>query len=479
MPDPQSNQILLVEDTAPLARVYREYLQGEGYDVHHVETGAAALAAVAARPPAVVVLDLKLPDMDGLAVLRRLSADVPDIPVVVVTAHGSINVAVEAMRDGAFDFLVKPFNAARLTVTVRNARERQALTRMVARYRREYDRDGLLDFVGTSPEMQALYRMLEAVAPSRASVFLTGDSGTGKEMAADAIHRLSPRAHRPFVAINCAAIPKDLLESEIFGHLKGAFTGATADRPGAARLADGGTLFLDEVCEMPLELQAKILRFVQTGTVQPVGGTHPATVDVRLVSATNRNPLAEVKAGRFREDLYYRLHVVPIHLPPLRDRQDDAVLIARRYLREMAGEEGKRFERFTPAVEAVLRAYPWPGNIRELQNVIRNITVLHDGTEVAVDQLPEPVRSTRPAPAGATLPDPGPGTGGGTGELAGDLGVDLNGGGIQPLWQVEKAMIRRALAATANDVHRAADLLEISASTIYRKLQLWRTEGKG
>jgi len=471
MTAPSSQRVLLVEDTPPLARVYAEFLQAEGYAVQHVETGSAALDAAEADPPGAVVLDLRLPDMDGLDVLRHFHARKADVPVVVITAHGSINVAVEAMRLGAFDFLVKPFNAARLTVTVRNALERQRLSRMVERYRRELDRDRFHDFIGASAEMQAVYRQIEAVAPSRAAVFLTGESGTGKELAAEAIHRASPRRAGPFVAINCAAIPKDLLESELFGHVRGAFTGATGDRPGAARDADGGTLFLDEVCELPVDLQPKLLRFLQTGTVQPVGGGRAEKVDVRLISATNRDPLAEVQAGRFREDLYYRLHVVPLHLPPLREREDDALLIARAFLREMAAEEGKSFASFAPDAEAALRAYDWPGNVRQLQNVVRNAVVLHDGPQVTAAMLPEPLRTLAgtaggPAPAGGPPPP-----------AAGAAGTEPGTDAIKPLWQVEKEVIQRALRVTGDDVPRAAALLEISPSTIYRKLQQWKVGG--
>ncbi|TWB45163.1 sigma-54-dependent transcriptional regulator [Nitrospirillum pindoramense] len=486
MTESDHNRVLLVEDTAPLARVYMEYLRSEGYEVEHQETGTLALDSLRTAPPGALVLDLKLPDMDGLEVLRAARESHPDLPVIVVTAHGSISVAVEAMRDGAFDFLVKPFTAARLIVTVRNALERRRLTRIVAHYRRELDRGSFHAFVGASAPMQTVYRLIESVAPSRASVFLTGESGTGKELAADAIHRCSPRRGHPFIAINCAAIPKDLLESEIFGHVKGAFTGAVGDRAGAARQADGGTLFLDEVCEMPMELQAKILRFVQTGTFQPVGGTQMEKVDVRFISATNRDPLAEVAAGRFREDLYYRLHVVPIHLPPLRDREGDVCLIARHFLTDMAEEEGKAFQRLDADAESALMAYDFPGNVRQLQNILRNVVVLNDGAAVTRAMLPEPLRSASAdatplrlnpqesnvskgvAAAAATHPAGPPAS-----------APSAEAGEIVPLWQLEKQAIQRALALTGDDVPRAAALLEISPSTIYRKLQQWKIKITG
>ncbi|MEI8393629.1 MAG: sigma-54 dependent transcriptional regulator [Rhodospirillaceae bacterium] len=476
--------ILLIEDTVPLARVYVEYMRQEQYNVTHVETGEAALTALASAAPDAVVLDLKLPDADGLDILRHIREQAPDTSVVVITAHGSVNTAVDAMRQGAFDFIVKPFNAARLNVTLRNALERKKLTRIVEVYRKTLERDRFYDFIGASTEMQAAYRTIESVAASKASVFITGESGTGKELAADAIHRASPRRSRPFIALNCAAIPKDLLESEIFGHIRGAFTGATADRTGAASAADGGTLFLDELCEMPLDIQVKLLRFIQTGTVQPVGGTKTTKVDVRFVCATNRDPLAEVEAGRFREDLYYRLHVIPLHLPALRDREDDAVLIARHFLKEYTAEEGRSFAGFSPEVEAVVRAYDWPGNVRQLQNVVRNIVVLHDGPSVEPAMLPEPLKShaaatispgqPRPAAASTTLVP-----GGASSAQPRSAAAKASDFIIRPLWVVEKELILEALRQCGDDVPQTANLLEISPSTIYRKLQQWKAEPAG
>jgi len=462
--------ILLIEDTPPLAHIYTEFMRGESYQVTHVETAAAALAVLAERTPDAVVLDLKLPDMDGLDLMNLIQERAPDTSMVVITAYGSVSLAVEAMRRGAFDFIVKPFNATRLTVTLRNALERRTLTGIVRDYRQKFDRDRFYDFIGASAEMQAVYRTIESVAPSRASVFITGESGTGKELAADAIHRASPRRDHPLIALNCAAIPKDLLESEIFGHVKGAFTGATSDRVGAAAAADHGTLFLDEIGEIAHDIQVKLLRFIQTGTVQPVGGTRVAKVDVRFIAATNRDPLAEVEAGRFREDLYYRLHVVPLHLPPLRERDDDAILLARHFLQAFAKEEQRAFLGFSPEVEATVRSYEWPGNVRQLQNVVRNIVVLHDGITVEAAMRPEPLKSHcqnaaragQPATAGQTRA---------TGRTGAD---DSASTAIRPLWQVEKDAILDALRQCEDDVPKAAGLLEISPSTIYRKLQTWK-----
>jgi DNA-binding NtrC family response regulator len=463
--------VLLVEDTPSLARVYTQYLKKEGYAVRPAETGAHALAEIAAGKPMVVLLDLQLPDMNGMEILRRIDADRLPCAVVVITAHGSVNAAVEAMRYGAYDFLVKPFSADRLVVTVRNAMERLRLSEIVDTYQRDLARTRYHGFVGASLAIQAVYRIIDSAASSKATVFITGESGTGKEVCAEAIHRQSPRRDRPFVAINCGAIPKDLMESEIFGHMKGSFTGAVADREGAAARANGGTLFLDEICELEPGLQTKLLRFIQTGTFMPVGGTRLERVDLRIVCATNRDPMKEVEEGRFREDLYYRLHVIPIHLPALREREDDVIDIARHFLLEYAAEESKSFVRFAPDVEAILQAYYWPGNVRQVQNVIRNVVVLHDGETVVVSMLPAPLSTQPPAPplsrpAATSLASASP--------VAAESGPRP----IKPLWLVEKDTIEEAISACEGNIPRAAALLDISPSTIYRKRLAWQAEGR-
>jgi two-component system repressor protein LuxO len=501
-------RVLLVEDTPSLARVYTEYLKKAAFAVTTVETGAAALDALREAPPEVVLLDLQLPDMNGMNVLKYVSGQQIPTAVVIITAHASVNVAVEAMRHGAYDFVVKPFTADRLMVTVRNAVERLRLVQIVDTYTGELARSRFHGFIGSSLVMQGVYRIIDSAASSRATVFITGESGTGKEVCAEAIHRQSPRRDKPFVAINCGAIPKELMESEIFGHVKGAFTGAVADREGAAARADGGTLFLDEICEMELGLQTKLLRFIQTGTYQKVGGTRLEKIDLRILCATNRDPLREVEEGRFREDLYYRLHVIPIHLPPLRDREDDVLSIARQFLLDYAAEEGKSFNRFHPDVEHIFQAYSWPGNVRQLQNVIRNVVVLHDGEQVMLSMLPPPLNQSaqslhaqqRPAPVAApALAVPalaGPAEHGGGQGFVGSFGQQATHatpgptGGfmvqpaapeprpIRPLWQVEKETIEEAIAACDGNIPRAAALLEISASTIYRKRLAWEAEGR-
>ncbi len=459
-----TSRILLVEDTLSLAVVYQQYLRQEGYEVVMADCGQQALEILQSQNVHLILLDLELPDMDGMTILRQVTEQQLPCAVVVITAHGSADIAVEAMRCGAFDFLTKPFDSKRLCATARNALQHQQLSSLVAHYKENFERNSFAGFIGASMPMQAVYRIIESAAPSKATVFITGESGTGKEVCAEAIHKSSPRREHPFVALNCAAIPHDLMESEIFGHVKGSFTGAVGDRKGAASLADGGTLFLDEICEMDLDLQSKLLRFIQTGSFQKVGSGKMESVDVRFVCATNRDPLAEVKAGRFREDLYYRLHVIPLTLPPLRERGEDILLLARELLSRYAREEGRRFTDFSPEAVRLLLDYPWPGNVRELQNVIRNTVVLNDGERVEVTMLPPPL-SNRGAIQMPPADNP----------IA--VTAEAQPQPVRPLWIVEKEAIEHAIRQCDGNIPKAAALLEISPSTIYRKKQAWEDAG--
>ncbi|MCC6948089.1 MAG: sigma-54-dependent Fis family transcriptional regulator [Bradyrhizobiaceae bacterium] len=430
---------------------------------------AEALLHEAAFTAAAVSLDFDNGE-SPIAALRRAGLAGP---IVATSSRGSVSVAVEAMRAGADDFLVKPYQPAELvrrlfdrigrtaplsiSVRPRESGDPRLYARLLdSRFRgneREIGIASFHHFIGASPAMLALYEQIKRVAPSKAPVFITGESGSGKEVCAEAVHACSGRAHAPFIAINCSAIPRELMESEIFGHVKGAFTGAHEDRPGAAELAHGGTLFLDEICEMDLALQAKLLRFVQTGAVRRVGDTRLRHIDVRFVCATNREPGREIEAGRFREDLYYRLHVLPLRLPALRERGEDIVLLARTFLARYADEEGRGFRGFTPEAESALASHAWPGNVRELQNVIRRVVVLHDGEEVSAEMLAlssthEAARDTGPLPS-------------------------IDSPSIAPFWREEERIIRNALAAFDGNAQRAASALQISPSTIYRKLQAW------
>lgn len=452
-------KVLLVEDDLPIARVYQEYLRKEPYQVTHVDGGRDALDIIDRDTPDAVILDLKLPDMDGIDILKHIQDRALPCTVIVITAHGSINSAVEAMQAGAADFMLKPFTADRLIYTLRHALERHQLNHIVKTLKDDYSQKEYCGFIGSSPAMQSIYQIIDNAAPSSASVFITGESGTGKELCAQAIHQKSPRNGKPFITLNCGAIPGGLMESEIFGHIKGAFTGAIANRKGAAELADGGTLFLDEICEMDPALQVKLLRFIQTGTIQSVGDTELKKVDVRFVCATNKNPWTEVNANNFREDLYYRLHVIPIHLPPLRERGDDAIKIGAQFLTQYTKDEGKSFQGLSEDARNTIVTHDWPGNVRQLQNAIRNGIVLHDGEELTADMLPGLVGRTDRAPAPVSQAP---------GMAPSPTGTPLV---IRPMWEVEREMIEAAMAECRDNVHKAAALLEISPSTIYRRIR--------
>lgn len=462
----EQTEILIVEDSDVLAFIFKEFLLAAGYEARIKLTGREGLDVLAAIPVDLVILDLNLPDMHGFDFLRTMSQQSIDVPVIVATASNSLDTARKAIELGAIDFLTKPVAKDRLAVTVRNVLEQSRLASLVDRYSEHSSRDHLDGLVGESPIMQGIYKTIEAAAPSRASIFITGESGTGKELCARAIHNISDRANERFHPINCAAIPHELMESEIFGHVRGAFSGAHADRDGAATKANRGTLFLDELCELNLDLQSKLLRFIQTGSFHKVGSDDLDTVDIRFVCATNRDPLEEVRAGRFREDLYYRLHVISIRMPSLRERGDDVIGLAKTILETQARLHKKSFDGFTPQAEALLRQYPWPGNVRELENVILSAIVMANGPYIHHFDLPLNIRHggdsdenlQRPEIPGFDQP-PQP--------------AENHEAGIRPLWLEEKMIIERAIAICGGNVVKASELLEISASTIYRKRQGW------
>ncbi len=467
--------LLLIEDTPSLQMVYRSVLAAAGFAVQVASTAAEGMRHFRTRPARIVLLDLLLPDGDGIALLDEMLTRAPETCVVVMTAHGSVDRAVAAMRAGAHDFLLKPFEEQRFLSAIRAAAE-EATRRAngsapPTRRSRTTPPDGTdrTGFIGSSEVMAQVHRTIGAVARSMATVFITGESGTGKELAALAVHARSARAQGPFIALNCGAIPPDLLESEVFGHMKGSFTGAISDKPGAAAAADGGTLFLDEICEMAPALQTKLLRFLQTSTVQPVGAVKPRKVDVRIVCATNRDPVEAVRRGQFREDLFYRLHVVPIHMPPLRSRAQDVIEIATAALERFSAEEGRSFQGFAPETEVILRSQDWPGNVRQLLNVIRNAVVLNDGRFVtpAMLALPLPLVPTDDpdaAPPAATQGSPRP--------------IPADWAGLT-LAEIERAAIDAALDRHRGSVPRAARELDVSPSTLYRKLEAWGRSNAG
>lgn len=450
--------VLVVEDNQTTALIYQSYLERD-YHVTIASSGGDALDAFKQGGFSLVLLDLTLPDTDGITLLKAFREIDSTLPIIIVTADYSNQQVMTALRNQANDYLTKPIERTRLQVSVSNALREFDLKRQLTELTGQYDQQRFHSMVGRSARMHAIFDTIRSAANSKASIFITGESGTGKELCAEAVHLESDRRHQPFIALNCAAIPRELLESELFGHVRGAFTGANKDRIGAAQRANGGTLFLDEIGELPIELQSKLLRFIQTQRLQPVGSNELIQVDVRFICATNRDPKEAVAQGLLREDLYYRLNVIPIHLPPLRERGDDALLIAREFLLDYAVEEQKQFERFSPAVEAVLASYPWPGNIRELSNVVRKMVVLNEGDSITPAMLPaellqqrasssqEPVKTISSAPAVAP---------------------------IQPLWQTEKAAIEAAINACHGNIRSAAELLEVSPSTIYRKMERWQ-----
>jgi two-component system repressor protein LuxO len=441
--------VAVIEDSLLQAKTLKRMLEDAGFAVQSFGRAEDALQRFESQPPAVAVIDLVLPDATGVEVLEALKKLSPGCSTVMITNNASVSSAIEAMRAGAFDYIVKPLSRQRLVTTVRNAFERHELRAQVQQLAHvAAGRKTFHGFIGSSPVMNAVYNTITSVSPSRAPVFIMGESGTGKELAAQAIHSESTRRGGPFVALNCAAIPANLMESELFGHMRGAFTSAVSDREGAVARAAGGTLFFDELCELPLELQAKLLRLIETQSYQPVGGARELQANVRFVSATNRDPLVEIVAGRLREDLFYRLHVVPLRLPPLRERGDDVIELAQFLLQRYTAEESKEMEGFTTEAVDLLRSHGWPGNVRELKNVVRNIVVLGQGPKVTAEMLHGLLQRAR-VPKAAVKAE------------AGTV--------IRPLWQVEQQAIREAIALCEGNLQKAAAFLEISLSTLYRK----------
>ncbi|PKP74747.1 MAG: sigma-54-dependent Fis family transcriptional regulator [Alphaproteobacteria bacterium HGW-Alphaproteobacteria-6] len=458
--------LLLVEDTPSLQLVYESVLRSAGHKVKSEGTAAAGLATFKALAPPVVLLDLMLPDRDGLDLMRDFLALRPETAVIVITANGSINKAVAAMRAGAHEFLVKPFDEQRFLNAIANALA--SVGNAPAPPATEPDPVAPPgDFIGTSAPMRDVYARIRSVARSMATVFITGESGTGKELCAQAVHDFSNRARGPFVPLNCGAIPSELLESEVFGHVKGSFTGAISDKPGAAASADGGTLFLDEICELDLNLQTKLLRFLQTSTIQPVGAARARKVNVRIVCATNRDPMAAVRRGQFREDLYYRLHVVPIHMPPLRARGDDVVTIAEAALARFSLEEDRRFQTIDPEVRTLFRALDWPGNVRQLLNVMRRVVVLNDGPVVTRAMLPIEIHHELERGPATPGPDPDPRP----------ARAAIDGLVGHTMAEIERLAVEATIARHGGSVPKAARILDVAPSTLYRKIEAWKSRG--
>ena len=438
--------ILIVDDEPGVRSALGGVLRDEGYAVEAVASGEACLARLVEQPFDVVLLDVWMPGLDGLETLQRLRERQVDAQVVVISGHGNVESAVRAIKLGAFDFVEKPLSLDKAVLVVRNALRQRALEAENRDLRAQVDRRHVL--VGESPVMRHLREQVMLAAPTNGRVLILGENGTGKEVVARTLHAHSQRRAGPFVEVNCAAIPEELIESELFGHTRGAFTGAVAERRGRFEHASGGTIFLDEIGDMSLKTQAKVLRALQENAVQPVGGTGLVRVDVRVVAATNKDLQEEIRAGRFREDLFFRLNVVPIHVPPLRDRVEDIPRLAEHFMATLAAEYGRRVKRFAPEAMARLEHYAWPGNVRELHNVVERLLIMvHDSTVTAQD-----VSFLGDAPA-----------------------IAAPAGEVTPLAEArdrfERDYILHVLAQQQGNISRTADALGVERSNLYKKMR--------
>ncbi len=462
-----AEKILVIDDETHLLRFFEYNIKGQGFEVFTGEAGADLRRLIGEHEFATVLLDLMLPDANGLDLLDEIHAQYPSLPIILITAYGTIDKAVAAMKAGAFDFVAKPVDIDRLNALVRNAVEQHRLRKEVRTLRRRLDPPREFHgMVGSSEPMVEIYNMIESVAPTKATVMITGESGTGKELVARGVHDLSGRSDHPFLALNCAAIPRELLESELFGHEEGSFTGAIERRPGCFERANRGTLFMDEIAEMDLGLQAKLLRLLQEQVFYRIGGTQPIRVDVRIVAATNKDPAEAVRAGKFREDLFYRLNVVPIRLPALRERREDIGLIAAKFLLEYSQMNGRAFQGFELEALAAMERYPWAGNVRELRNMVEQVVVLNDGERVTLEMLPAHIRQFRVAMDGR----PAQASTAGETALRETAALRMSND-IHPFWQTERNEIQRALDICRGNVQDAARKLEISPATLYRKIE--------
>jgi DNA-binding NtrC family response regulator len=457
---PSKERVLVAEDDAAQRLGLQQLLKSWGYSVDVASDGRQALEKISADRPAIVLTDMVMPNLGGMDLLKALkNQDDTDITVVLLTAQGSVETAVEAIKQGAYDYLTKPIDPQRLRIVLDQVAQRNDTLREVRALRRMLQERGTFGrLVGASLEMRKVYQIIEQAAPTSASVLVHGESGTGKELVAQTIHQLSPRVSQPFVPLNCAAIPDTLLESELFGHEKGAFTGAITRRPGAFELANKGTLFLDEIAEMTPVTQAKLLRVLQERSFRALGATREQHVDIRVVAATNVEPQDAVKQGRLREDLFYRLNVFAIELPPLRDRKDDIPLLAQAFIKEFNERNGKNVAGVSDAAARTLERYHWPGNVRELRNAMERATIVAKGPFIEPDDLPSVFAEAPPAA------EAGP------------------GGGLTPgttVEQAERQLIDITLQHTGGNKTRAAELLGISLKMLHNKLNRIKEERQG
>ncbi|NVI97492.1 sigma-54-dependent Fis family transcriptional regulator [Myxococcus sp. AM009] len=454
-------KVLVIDDEANLRKVLAAMLRRDGFDVTVAENGEQGLAEFHKNGADIVVTDLVMPKVGGMEVLGTIRAANPDVPVIIITAHGTVDSAVDAIKAGAFDYITKPFDQAELSSVVAKA----AKTNESARRSVRPDVKARAAIIGDSSTIQEVYKIIDKVADTPSTVLITGESGTGKELIATALHGASSRRDKPFIKINCAAIPNTLLESELFGYERGAFTGAVTSKPGRFELADEGTLFLDEIGEIPVEMQVKLLRALQEGEFERVGGIKTTRVDVRLVAATNRDLQAEIEAGRFRKDLYYRLAVVPISLPALRERRSDIPMLARHFVEKYNRRLNKKIEGIADDAMALLQGYAWPGNIRELENLIERVLLFADGPLITARDLPEPVRQGTSVQAGANLASAVASIDVPTGEVGLKDIVRMKAA------ELERDLIVKKLEETGGNVTRAARLLQISRKSLQTKMK--------
>jgi DNA-binding NtrC family response regulator len=444
-------RILVVDDDESLRWVTQVQLQQNGYQVNAAADANQALEMIREAPPDLVITDLKMPGISGLDLLKKIRAEYPEIMVIMVTAFGTVENAVEAMKAGAYDYITKPVNMEELRLMVSRGLDHLNLREEVRILRSSLDKKyGFENILGQSNSLLYVLDMASRAAQASSTVLIRGETGTGKELLAKAVHFNSPRKERPFITINCGAIPKDLLESELFGHVKGSFTGALANKKGKVELADGGTLFLDEIGELPLELQVKLLRLIQEGEIEKLGVAVTTKVDVRIIAATHRNLLAMIEDGTFREDLYYRLAVIPLELPPLRERVEDIPELVQNFFLKAREKQGRPNLVLPPSLLPYFSAYRWPGNVRELENVIERLVVLSRGDEIAVNDLPDSLRRERPSIE--------------------ELHLDLPPQGIS-LEAVEKELIVRALEKFHWNQTHAAQYLDISRKTLIYRME--------
>ncbi len=455
-------EILIVDDEKNIRTSLTGVLQDEGYRVTEADSGEAALKALRQGPPDLVILDIWMPGMDGLATLADIKRLHPEVAVLMISGHGTIETAVRATKLGAYDFIEKPLSLEKTTLAVRHALDAQHLYRENVALRQRLEQR--YELVGESEVLQKLREQIAAAAPSNGRVLIRGESGTGKELIARAIHRQSHRVAKPFVEVNCAAIPEDLIESELFGHEKGAFTGATMRRRGKFEMADGGTLFLDEVGDMSLKTQAKVLRALEEQTFERVGGTESLRVDVRIIAASNKDLEGETRAGRFREDLYYRLNVIPFDVSPLRQRREDIPLLAAYFLKQFCREYGKREKTFSPGALTILREHPWPGNVRELRNVIERLVIMVSEDRIEAGGVG--------AALGPRLAGPEPAPEVGAPETVPEADLSLRGARER----FERDYILQRLRENGWNVTRTAEKLGIERSNLHRKLRALEIE---